>query len=100
MPQSQFKIVWNLIIIVILLYFSTYVPFRIAFVEEEEPLGLKIWDYFVDAIFFIDIFVNFFSAVELADGKVETRLNVIACMYLRGYLLIDLVATVPLNGFE
>jgi hypothetical protein len=63
MPDSLFKKIWNCIIIILLIYTATYVPFKVAFVDETSA-SLFAWDLVVDALFFIDIFVNFFAAYE------------------------------------
>ena len=34
LPESKFKMVWNLIIIALLLYTAIYVPYKIAFINE------------------------------------------------------------------
>lgn len=53
--------------IILLLYTAIYMPFRIAFVDEETQT-LLIIDWVVDTLFFVDIVVNFFSSYEEEDG--------------------------------
>ena len=35
MPDSKFKLVWNIIIVQLLLYTALFVPFKIAFIETD-----------------------------------------------------------------
>lgn len=99
MPQSRFKMVWNFIIILLLLYTSTYVPYRVAFVDDSST-AYTIFEYFVDMLFFIDIFVNFFSAIERPDGTIEVKCKKIAKAYLTSWFILDIVATIPTQAFE
>ena len=64
MPNTKFKIVWNLIIVVLLLYTATYVPYRVSFIDGESSLAFKIFENTIDGLFFCDIIVNFLSAIE------------------------------------
>jgi len=49
----------------------------------------------VDCLFFIDILVNFISAVEVSEGIVDPRLKSIAITYIKSWFLLDLFATFP-----
>ena len=56
----------------LLLYTATLVPFKIAFMQTDE-LGVEIFEATVDALFAIDIFVNFISATEDGGGILLDR---------------------------
>ena len=77
--------------IIALIFTAIYVPIRIAFLDQV-PLELLIIEYIVDAIFFCDIFVNFFSAYYDDNHTIITDKKRIAKKYLTGWFLIDLVA--------
>jgi uncharacterized membrane protein (DUF485 family) len=67
-PDKKPKSIWNLVLIFLLLYTATVMPYRIAFIEASfgEP-----WWYVsitVDILFGIDFFVNCFSAYYNSDG--------------------------------
>ena len=93
MPQSRVKMVWNLIMILLLMYTATYVPYKTAFLDDTSQ-GLFVFDIFVDTLFFLDIFVNFFSGYEVGD-HVETRKGKIAKKYLKSWFTLDLLACLP-----
>ena len=79
-----------------MLYFATYIPFELGFLDiEDTPLKDAI-NYLIDFLFLVDIFVNFFTAYELPiTKKLETNLKAIALNYMSGWFLIDLAATFP-----
>lgn len=94
MPDSILKKVWNFVIIILLAYTATYVPFRVSFVDDT-PMGLFIWDLIVDGLFAIDIFINFLSAFEDKEDIIEVRLGKIARQYVRSWFLLDIIAVIP-----
>jgi hypothetical protein len=95
-PTSPGYLIWQLVIVLLLLYFATYIPFELGFLDTEDtPVRVAI-NWFIDFLFFVDIVVNFFTAFELAvTKKMETSLKAVALNYLSGWFLIDLVATFP-----
>ena len=63
MPSSQFKTFWNIIVILLLLYTSTVVPYQVAFVDEDTLMMVAV-NSLVDVLFGVDIIINFLSAYE------------------------------------
>jgi hypothetical protein len=99
MPDTVFKALWNVLIILMLCYTATLAPFRIAFYDDTGSFWSKFYNYFdtfVDLVFAIDIIINFISVYEKPNGKYEYKLKNIALNYLTGFFLIDFVATVPI----
>lgn len=80
---------------VLLLYTATFTPYRTAFIEEG-GLALLIIDYVVDFLFFLDILVNFISAIELNNKVLEVRWPHIAFKYFRTWFFLDIIAVFPL----
>lgn len=88
--------IWQLVIVVLLLYFATYIPFELGFLDIEDTPIKNAINYLIDFLFLVDIIVNFFTAFELAvTKKMETNLKAIAVNYMSGWFLIDLAATFP-----
>lgn len=77
LPDNKIRMGWNLVTLILLLYTASFVPFRTSFIDEAS-LSLTVWEWIVDALFFIDIFINFISAYENSDKNIEVRLRVIA----------------------
>ena len=59
--NSKFRQIWNVVIIILLLYTCTYLPFSMAFVEKDNEAEV-IAGYVIDFLFFVDIIVNFLSS--------------------------------------
>ena len=94
MPDSKFKTFWNITVIALLLYTSTVVPFQVAFVDVDTQFA-QFLNYMVDILFGLDILVNFFSAFETTNRKIEIRLKKIVREYLTSWFFLDLLATFP-----
>ena len=95
MPDSKFKLYWNMIIIGLLLYTAIFVPFKIAFINEDGIL-MKISEITVDLLFAADLIVNFISATEdkKNSGIIFDR-KIIAMNYIKSWFLLDFVACFP-----
>lgn len=89
--DSKFKTVWNIIIILLLAYTATLVPYKVAFIDDS-TLADTIIDTTVDILFIMDIFVNFFSAIEDSEGKAIGDCKTIAVTYIKGWFFLDLIA--------
>ena len=96
MPSSSFYIVWQLIMIILIGYFATYIPFEIAFLAINDTVFRTSIDYAIDSMFVLDIILNFFTAFEIEKTKrMEISLKVISISYLSSWFLIDVIATFP-----
>jgi hypothetical protein len=94
MPDNKFRMGWNIVTMLLLLYTASFVPYRTSFIEEAPP-GLEAWEWVVDGLFMFDILVNFLSAYENSDKNIEVRLKVIARTYIQSWFIFDLAAVVP-----
>ena len=93
-PDSIFKQLWNLLILVLLFYVFVGTPWVIAFEEVRLGSGLFYFELGVDCIFFADIVITLNSAYFHQD-KLVTSHWAIFKNYLGGLLLVDLVAVFP-----
>jgi len=67
MPEDTIKKVWNILMIFLLLYVASYVPFSICFDNRLPSAPMESMDYVdvaVDLLFTIDIVINFLSSYE------------------------------------
>ena len=69
-----------------------YIPFAMAFSEAADYL---VFDWFVFAWFALDIVLSSVTTYNESNGKKVTDPSKILKHYLRGYFVLDLVATVP-----
>ena len=107
MPDSVFKRWWCFIMVVLLLYVATYVPYNICFnfdliKSQNERWGfIEYLDILVDIIFICDMIVTFMSAYEdTTTGLIVTDHKLIAKHYLKGWFALDLLACIPVDLIE
>jgi hypothetical protein len=96
MPNSNLKFFWNVIIILLLLYTATWMPYQICFIDEPSKGAMLVLEYLIDFLFLLDIIFNFISAYEKRDGTIETRFKKIALSYMKLWFIIDCFAIIPL----
>lgn len=77
--------------IIDLSYAAIILPFKIAYIEEGEYPEWDNFDYFVDAMFILDIIVNFFSAYYDSENNLILDNKKIALKYLKGWFIIDFI---------
>ena len=97
--DSNFKKVWNIIIIILLGYTATYMPYKTCFIDESSVLADMI-DWSVDILFAFDILVNFLSATEKEDGTPINSPKIIARDYLKSWFTLDLLSVLPFSSIE
>lgn len=98
-PNSNLKSYWNIVNIMLLLYTALFMPYRIAFIDDES-IPQQIIDWGVDTLFFFDIVVTFFSAYEESDGYVQSNWKKIAITYINSWFFLDLLACFPFQVFD
>ena len=88
---------WDLAVIILVVYNCVSIPFEVAFEQKfAEHVVLDILDFIIDAIFFIDLIINFFTTyVNSKTGREVYSLKQIALHYLSGRFWVDLLASVP-----
>lgn len=99
MPESKVLSSWNIIMMLLLLYTATYIPYKTAFIEESSELVNTI-EFAIDSLFFVDLVVNFISAYETHDKNIEFRFSRIAFSYIRTWFLFDVVSCIPFQYLD
>jgi hypothetical protein len=96
-PYGQFKLVWDPIVTLLVLYFVIIIPVRVAF-EPRVTLGAAVIDYLILAIFALDILVSFNTAyVDPQTEAIVTDRHQIALQYVRFWFWVDLLAAFPFS---
>lgn len=93
--HSQFRVIWDLTMVVLILVTCALVPYQLAFQHEVNVLG-SIVIYCLDFVFLADIVLNFRTTYRQHGTEIEDRV-MIRRHYLRTMFPIDLLATVPLD---
>ena len=96
-PENPYKGNWDLFISCALILSCFYTPLSLAFQKEKYENILRLVDFVVDSLFFIDIILTFNTCyyndkVQLIDDR-----KIIAITYLKGWFTIDLVSCIPFN---
>ena len=95
-PLSIQKKMWDLTLLIMLIYTATYSPYRTAFISEDPSSILLAFEKVMDAVFIVDIFLNFITPYEKYDHTFEFDHKKIALYYLGGgSFFIDLLAAFP-----
>ncbi|KAL7502499.1 hypothetical protein ACHAXN_000448, partial [Cyclotella atomus] len=101
LPQNRFRLAWDVIMALLLMIMAFYIPYRVAFYwndEEEEDSTVFIFEMLVDAMFAMDILLNFFTAyTDPSTSLMVTTPKLIAKKYIKSYFFVDLIATLPLG---
>ena len=98
LQDNSFKKIWDVIMIFLLLYVISYVPYATCFIQvDSDTFGAaQITDLIIDGFFFCDIIVQFISAYEdPVSGLPVVDMKKIAINYVKLWFFIDLVATIP-----
>ena len=97
-PNAQFRARWDIAQTVILLYISLVVPFRVGYRQTAEG-GWYILDLLIDLYFYVDVVLNFYTGYPDPDDeeRVVYGPSHIAKEYARTWLLIDVVACLPID---
>jgi hypothetical protein len=96
-PQDHsYKIIWDVLILMLLLIVCTIIPWRLAF--DGENFTWEIVYYCIDSLFAIDIVLTFFTTIPGKNGMVEINdKKIIAREYLNSWFFIDFFSIVPFD---
>jgi Ion transport protein len=92
-PDATFKGIWDLICLVLIIYQSIIIPFRLCFDVEASGI-MYYWETFIDCVFMLDIFVNFNTGFYKKGYLVMKRREIIK-NYLRTWFVLDVLASFP-----
>jgi len=96
-PEGGFKIVWDIAMLFLVVFFAVMVPYRIGFeIELEGPEA--DFDFAADILFILDIILSFRTA-QTVDGVLMSDYKVIAKDYATTWLPLDVLASFPIGWF-
>jgi hypothetical protein len=90
MPGNKFKMLWDLLMAILLIYIAIFVPYSIAFIRNKIP-AVEAMDYLIDICFGVDIILTFFCTFLDSNDKVITDRKKIASNYIKGWFFFDLL---------
>ena len=97
-PRTWYMRKWDLVTLVLLLFTAVVTPVEVAFLETS-LWSIMFWiNRSVDALFIIDIFLNFFVAIiDPEDGQLIFHHPTIVKTYLKGWFSIDVISVMPFD---
>lgn len=96
-PESLFRIVWDVMTLLLVIFFAVIVPYRVGFDVTLSPAEVA-FDYVADIIFLVDILISFRTAFK-EDGCTVYSTRRMAEHYIRTWFFLDLLASVPIGWF-
>lgn len=95
LPEGRFKKIWNIVVLLLLMYTAIYVPFQTSFIDTDSSF-MSNMELVIDALFISDVLINFISAYENeSTGFLEIHLVKIAVNYLKSWFLLDILCSIP-----
>ncbi|XP_074028422.1 eag-like K[+] channel isoform X1 [Leptinotarsa decemlineata] len=91
---GMFKSAWDWLILMATFYVAVVVPYNASF-ETERPS--VVLDVFVEALFFLDILLNFRTTYVNRKGEVVSDWKSIALNYSKTWFLVDMFAALPFD---
>ncbi|KAJ8971825.1 hypothetical protein NQ317_002942 [Molorchus minor] len=91
---GMFKSAWDWLILIATFYVAVVVPYNASF-ETDRPS--MVLDVFVEALFFIDIIINFHTTYVNRKGEVVSEWKAISINYLRTWFVVDMLAALPFD---
>jgi len=98
-PESPFRLGWDFCSMLLILGLSVLIPLEVCFFWDSDlPLFMVIFQNLIDVFFLADIVLNFFTAYHEGhgiSGRLVNHFRGIAKHYAKGWLWIDIGASVP-----
>lgn len=95
-PGGKFLTLWSWLFSALMLYMAFVTSYRLAFFEDSEDSVWADIDWMINAFFILDIAVTLNTPVKV-QGKQTFKRWVIFVTYLKSWLLLDIIACLPLN---
>jgi len=102
-PHTPWKAFWDIWVALLIAYSVIMVPLRVCFSLRSCIFSADwTWELFVDCCFFADILLTFRTALIFEDLEKQKRMVVtdaprIAYHYIKGWFVIDVVSTIPID---
>ena len=95
-PENSIRQIMDVIIALLIFVTCGFTPFFLAFPDKYD-YPVFVFDNTMNAFFFVDIIMNFFTAYYDEDFEIVDDLKSIFKSYIFGWLLVDLVSVIPFD---
>ena len=96
-PDTIFSGLWQVLISIVLLISVFITPFNLAFENYSTFPRYALFLNVIDALFYVDIFLNFFMVIDKEDGTFIDDRKELVMMYMKGWFSIDFAAVFPFD---
>eukprot|EP01052_Picozoa_sp_SAG31_P014893 SAG31_NODE_941_length_10868_cov_9.232241_2_plen_701_part_00 len=90
-PDGQFRRFWDLSILVLVCYSSTWEPYKAAYLDSK----MSWWEWMLDLVYWVDIVMTFFTAYLDNGYELVKKKKLIARRYFKFWFWLDILATFP-----
>ena len=100
LPHSNFRAIWEISSMMFSIYFIVAIPYRVAFILDEEVSKMVSWiviDSVIDCFFVIDIILRYRYFGYNHDGKIILNKERIKNHYLQNGMFLDVISCLPLE---
>mmetsp|Transcript_220 Transcript_220/g.487 ORF Transcript_220/g.487 Transcript_220/m.487 type:complete len:680 (-) Transcript_220:158-2197(-) len=100
---SLFKRFWDFVVVAMLIYVATVMPYHLCFIDLAIPKPLEkgsAWEVLetvFEILFVIDLVLGFFFAYSDENGTEVRSLRRIVWRYVKGHFFINLIASLPME---
>ena len=95
-PDCLFMTIWNIIILLLMIYTGLIMPYRICFTENDTTFW-RAFETTIDFIFIFDILINLNLGYKNEENEYITNRFMIFKNYLCGWFFIDIISSLPQN---
>jgi len=95
-PQEPAIVLWQFFVGLGIIYSIIVVPFRLGY-DVDAARGWYVFEMIIDGFFFFDILLNFRTAYFDDERKLIYDPRVLFWRYAKGWFLLDLISTVPID---
>jgi hyperpolarization activated cyclic nucleotide-gated potassium channel 2 len=95
-PEHPVKILWDLTILGLTLFLTYWIPYSLAFLQDEIPFEMNIFEILITIIYLLDIVVTFNTAVFSKGILIKDR-GKIFCFYLKNGFFLDFLSSFPFD---
>jgi len=96
-PRAKWKLYWDVLCGVLIIYSVIVIPFRLFF-ERPEATGFSFaFDWTIDALFLIDMIFSFKTGYMSKHGHLVMAPRRIMHSYLRTWFIVDFFSTIPFD---
>lgn len=93
---GRVNLLYTSIILINQIIISILIPFKLVFMEDNEPWDFVYYDIGLDILFFFDIIIRFNTPIY-SQGRLITDRKQIAKTYVKTWFFADLVCLIPVT---